>query len=190
MTDVPDIFRISETPPTPAELPYDEKERLIINAYVDRALTVEEIAAEYCLPLYLVKQIAKRAGLNRRALQIQRKVSKAIFQDKAPIMEAVADIGLMGLYEWIYLFFRSGRHRNMTVREAKSLGEFISKMDELYRLNVGKPTAILQHHIQETKIDLAKILEQIRKAPEEGGDPFCDPVDVEFSEVKNGTDPS
>ena len=188
MTSAPDVFKIRENPPTPATLPVEEKERLVIHAFVEKGLTCSEIAFEYGLRPDFVLRVCKSAQVKRRALQIQEKVGHAIFKDKAPLMEAIADLGLMSLYEWANHFFRSGQHKHMSPKDAKALGDFVGKIDELWRLHVGKPTQITHHTIADVKMTLAEVMRQASAPPEQGGDPFVGAVDVEFQEVKNGTD--
>lgn len=164
----------------PIDWSWEKKEKIVLNAYLKDGKKPSAIAVETGIPRSQVLRILKNADVTRRALAIQESVRRTIFKDKAPVLEAVADYGIVALVEWLQDFISKGRHKNMSPKEAKSIVDMVSSVDEMWRLTVGKSTQniAIKQLVMSAENNLKTIADALNKPIEEGGDPFGPKIEV------------
>lgn len=158
--------------PTTNVMPPREIRDRVYTAYLERKLNPEEIARELHLPLPTVTAYLSKINLEQRADEIKEMVKQAVLEDKVPILQAIADIGLLSVYEWLSDFFKTNKHKTMKIPQAKHLVELVEKLHNMYRLEIGASTANIDMQIQKTHRSISVILSDLKKPPEQGGDPF------------------
>lgn len=165
----------------PTDWSWEKKEKVVLDLFLKENKKASEIIKETGIPSSQVVRILRHADVSRRALAIQESIKRSIFRDKAPVLEAVADLGLVALIEWLQTFIAKGQHKKMTPKEAKSIVEMIEKVDSMWRLTVGKSTQniAIKQLVMSAENNLKTIVEQLNKPIEEGGDPFGPRIEVE-----------
>ena len=131
-----------------------------------------DIAQKLNLPVASVKRWMQTLHISQRGDEITDLVKQAVFQDKVPILTAIADGGLVALFEWLSQFVAKREHLDMSVKTAKELTDLIEKLHSMYQHELGKSTTNLDVMIQKTEKSISVILCNLQKPPEEGGDPF------------------
>ena len=179
-----------ENPYTPRkpEIP-TKQEELIIRGYLDEGLKPDEIARKHALSPSVVRAVINNARLRRKAEIIKEEVKEELFQDKLPILKAIAARGLVVLFDWMDELAQRSREEGVSVDEAKAVRDTIEKLHTMYQIETGAPTQTIVHKIEKTEQSVQHIIHQLQKAPEEGGDPFVsysDAVEVEVVDEESG----
>jgi hypothetical protein len=154
--------------------PATEQQELIVRSYLEGGLTAPEIAKKLQLPNSTVNHVIRSARLRRKADHIREDVKSEIFSDKVPVLAAIGDMTLVGLFEWVQSFVQTGKHKKMDTSQAKDLTHIIEKLHTMFRLEVGKSTQNLSVMITESERSIQTIIADLKKPPSEGGDPFVE----------------
>lgn len=114
-----------------------------------------------------VRNIITKAKVINSAREIEKDLKKEALKDKLPILEEIATLTLTGVRDFLKENPKPG---NAT--EAKAYVDMVRKIDEMVRLELGKPTAITQetrYSLQQTQV----IFEELRQL-----DPVFDYPDI------------
>lgn len=159
-------------------IPISRQEELIIRSYLDDGKRPSEIAEKRGINIEVVNSVIQRAQLKRKADNIKEDIKEVMFKDKVPVMEAIGDLGLVGLLEWMESYVGTGKHKKMSVDDAQRFTNVIEKLHGMYRLQLGKSTQNIAVAIEHSNKTMEQLLEDLKKPSEEGGDPF-----VEYPEI-------
>ena len=170
----PKLSQKSEFAPLPRKVlsPADVRAVIMQDLILHPNASARDIAKRTNLNPILVAKCLRTINISKRTDEIQELVKQAIFKDKVPVLTAIADTGLVALFEWLSQFVDQKQHLAMSVKTAKDLADLIEKLHSIYRLESGKSTQNIDMMIQKAEKSINVILDTLKKTPEEGGDPF------------------
>mgnify|MGYP000508474369 CR=1 FL=1 len=159
--------------PTQILSPQEAKKTIIKEAL--EGLSPRQIAASHPVSYELIQHTLRTVGIRALAEEVSTKVQEAIFKDKVPVLKAIAEYGLLALYQWLERFIEKKQHLDLKLSQAKTLVDIIEKLHTMYRLEIGRSTSNIDFSVTKTEQNLSVILASLNAPPELGGDPFGSP---------------
>lgn len=154
-------------------IPPSEKFELV-RRFQNEGLSVRQIAERTGLSYGEIGNVVHTQKTALKAANIAESVKEKLFEEKVPVLEAIADRSLIGLLEWVDSFMRCGLHKKMDVTDANKLTNIVERLHTMFRLELGKSTSNVAVAITDSKLSMERVLRELKKPAAEGGDPFIE----------------
>lgn len=143
-----------------------ENAKVITRAYIDEGLSARDIAAQYNIPLNIVKTCITQLSLKQLAAKEKDKIVGEVLKGKLPILREIAGLTLITVRNFMEdLNSDPAKKAALNIGDIKQLASIAKDMNELARLEEGKSTQNV-HAVHEVAFkvekDVTVLLEELK----------------------------